>query len=427
MIRKLFISHSSKTEENRALLQQICNGISKQVCDGDSSPSYEVLVDQGGKIRFGEDWEKHLNEWMAECHAAVILFSKAALYDSDWVKKEAAILSWRREIQSDFILIPVLLDDLQPEELEKGLYKTLRVGKSQCVRYGTSVQDIISGITDVLGDLSLPTSTPFSNLEDIIHRLLQERATQEVLAGAWEHIASPHQPRWQPGNKEPFAAVLTRYLLREGRGAIDRLQALLDNIHPRLDKGTCLELLGYVRSLWVDPGAASGLSSNAPGHNKVVALNGNPFLYADFTSQCYVERAWPLSNQWREVRLTTTSRTRDAIEEELFAEFKGPLRRSTKDLARRVSAYKQPILVFFPPPDSGDSPELPDSELLYELRNTYPSLVIVIPVGEELPEHLPEPIQPLLPPLNLETEQTQADAWEDTLNFIERRLHRARI
>ena len=138
--RKLFISHSSKTLKNLALLRDICALL------GTSGAGFHVLVDQGGEIPAGADWELRLNEWMAECHAAVILFSKAALHDSDWVKKEAAILSWRREIEEGFTLIPVLLDGLSAEDLANGLFGVLRVNKDQCVRCATEAKAIADQI-----------------------------------------------------------------------------------------------------------------------------------------------------------------------------------------------------------------------------------------------------------------------------------------
>ena len=112
---KLFISHSSRLDDesvdsndpeknpNLKLLLEVIEDIKKEYGE-----SIEILVDKDEHgLPAGIDWEKRLNEWLAECHAAIILFSKRAIENSNWVKKEATILSWRRELEKDFILIPV--------------------------------------------------------------------------------------------------------------------------------------------------------------------------------------------------------------------------------------------------------------------------------------------------------------------------------
>jgi len=42
MTRKLFISHSSKTPDNLALLQNVCSGLRDK--------GFEILVDNGGQL-----------------------------------------------------------------------------------------------------------------------------------------------------------------------------------------------------------------------------------------------------------------------------------------------------------------------------------------------------------------------------------------
>jgi hypothetical protein len=85
-LKKLFISHSSclddvdgaqDSDKKWTLLREICDAIKAQ----NAGVEIEVLVDQF--IGSGEDWEKHLNFWLAECHAAIILYSKRALQQSD--------------------------------------------------------------------------------------------------------------------------------------------------------------------------------------------------------------------------------------------------------------------------------------------------------------------------------------------------------
>jgi len=132
---KLFISHSSRLDEsehsddpekniNLELLLEVIKDIKQEYGE-----CIDVLVDKDEHgLLVGHDWEKRLNEWLGECHAAIILFSKRARENSNWVKKEATILSWRRELDKEFILIPVLLNNqTNPEDLENDLFGTLRI------------------------------------------------------------------------------------------------------------------------------------------------------------------------------------------------------------------------------------------------------------------------------------------------------------
>jgi hypothetical protein len=90
---KLFISHSSRlrpasaddaeAQANWQLLQDTCKALKAEYSD-----KIEILVDYEG-LHPGDDWERRLNEWLAECHAAIILFSRRAIEESNWVRKEA--------------------------------------------------------------------------------------------------------------------------------------------------------------------------------------------------------------------------------------------------------------------------------------------------------------------------------------------------
>lgn len=112
---KLFVSHSSEKDDRgeltpaaRDFLLQLCDGL------GAREAGFRVLVDHGeaqgraDRIPPGADWDRLLDEWMAECHAAVLLLDTRALA-SPWVRKEAAILTWRWAADPDFLVIPVLL------------------------------------------------------------------------------------------------------------------------------------------------------------------------------------------------------------------------------------------------------------------------------------------------------------------------------
>lgn len=411
MTRKLFVSHSSKTAENLVLLQGVCAGLKQK--------GFEVLVDRDGQLYAGLDWDLRINEWMAECHAAVILFSQAALHDSDWIKKEAAILSWRRELQSDFILIPVLLNGITPEDLDQGLFGVLRIRKDQCVPSAVDVKQIVDQVSLGLGPAQHPPATPFGRLESVLAGILEGEAKAETLEDAWNALAGGNKPTWQPNTARRFSSALTRFLLRDRRHCVEHLQTTLDHIRPRVEKEAAEELLKYLACLWVDAEAAGGISA-AANQGGLVGLNGN--YLPGFTAKRYAERAWPLTDQWRFISADVSQRTFAAIRDVIREAFRPRgVRVPDEAIDRRIRRYRQPVLVLIP--NVADSAQLPDNALLAKLRDSYPNLIFMIGVGEQVPDWMPQQIRQLTPPLDTLVEEDQLFALEDIEDFITNRLH----
>lgn len=416
MQRKLFVSHSSKTPANLDLLQRVCSGLAHK--------DFEVLVDRSGQLYAGIDWELRLNEWMAECHAAVILFSTAALRDSDWVKKEAAILSWRRELQKDFTLIPVLLEGVTPEDLEQNLFGVLRILKDQCVRSASDAQEIVDAIACGLGPGKKPTLTPFERIEGVLTTILEKQADTDALQDTWNALVGDNKPQWQPDSGRRFASALTRFMLRERQHATGHLQTVLDKIRPRVDKDAAEELLKYLACLWVDAEAAAGISA-AANRGGLMGLNGN--YLRDFTARRYGERAWPLSDKWRFIQVDSTQRTVDAIVEVIRETFRPKsLRPDGKRppaaaIDRRIQRFSDPVLVLIP--SAGEPAQIPDSELLAGLRAHFPKLIYIISTGAQVPDWLPEHVEMLMPPLDLMVEEDQYFALDEIKDFINNRLY----
>lgn len=162
---KLFVSHSSRLDDvehkytrddrNWRLLADTCQAIRERYGD-----RVEVLVDRDGLVP-GDDWNHRLNLWLAECHVAIVLFSMRAIDKSDWVAKEAAILSWRAELDQEFTLIPVMLDgESTPEDLAKDFLGVLQIDRNQCIRGAETAGDILDGIVQKLGESPRIWSAP---------------------------------------------------------------------------------------------------------------------------------------------------------------------------------------------------------------------------------------------------------------------------
>ena len=418
MQKKLFVSHSSRTSENEALLQAVCNGLSAQ--------GFDVLVDKGGRIYAGDDWDLRLNEWMAECHAAVILFSTAALKDSLWVAKEAAILSWRRELErdGDFKLIPVLLGDISPEALEEGLYGVLRISQSQCIRRVSEAQQIeaqqiVDEVAVSVGPSAGCPATPFERLEGVLAKMLEAQADAATLEDAWENLDGENKPGWQPDSGLRFASALTRFMLRDRLRATANLQTLLDRIRPRVGKDAAEELLKYLACLWVDAEAAGGIAK-AANSGGILGLNGN-YLH-DFTAKRYGERAWPLSDRLRFIPVDSSKRDPDAITDVIREEFRPrgmPIPDDRVD--QRIKGCSDPVVVLIPA--SAANPQLPDSGLLEDLQGRFPNLIYLFGTGEGEPDFVPDGMALLKPLLDIEVEEDQLFMLNDVQNFIDDRLH----
>ena len=402
--RKLFISHSSKTPENVDLLRKICARL------GEPGTGYAPLWDGSGNIEPGSDWYRRLDEWLAECHAAVILFSDAA-HDSLWVQKEAAILSWRRELEARFTLVPVPLEKQTPDALEQGLFGVLRIAKDQCLRDCETPEAIAQGILDTLAvHYRSQCRTPFERLQHVLAEILEKHATTASLEDAWYSLEDHDRPLWRPGQGDRFAAALARYLLRDRLHAQAHLLRLLNRIRPLVAEAGAVELIKYLRYLWVDPGAA-GLISSSGTRARIVALNA---LYpSEYTGVRYKERAWPLDDLRSAVPVQARWDPNELLAD-IIAGLRGPGGCSEAIIKERLRRPEPPIVVLVPPHED----RMSDLQMLEELRGEYPALLFVVGTGPRLPQWLPPACVRLEPELEPDVEMNQHLAHDDLVRFL---------
>ena len=426
---KLFVSHSSRLDDmdqaqpdrdhNWQLLADTCNLLRQEYGD-----SIKILVDQDVQGLYpGCDWEYQLNEWLAECHAAIILFSKRARTQSNWVKKEATILSWRREVDPNFTVIPVLLDgQTEADDLEKDLFGTLRINKSQCVQRAANATDIVEGIKgSAIGPpnaLRITCAlTPFDKIERAVSRLLADSADAQILREIWENLEdSNHKPDWQPNEAIRFSHALARYILRDGNKCLTAFQHVLGNVDIKPDLQRAEGLFKRIRSLWVEAEIA-GQIPRVIKRKKCLAMNGELLTFSDdilhtkhFTLDRFIERAWPETDLVEVVTLAGPAgpeEIKDKIRER-FNPSRAPIPNALID--KKIEERVSNLIVYMPA--SEEDGGIPDHRMLGKLNRltddpTFQRIIIIIGTGWFLPETSGREIAMIDPALNVEKECTQ--------------------
>lgn len=418
-VRKLFVSHSSKTPDNLALLKAICEGLEESI-PATADLRYRIIYDRDGAIVGGDDWYHSIDQWMIEANAAIILFSRAALFDSDWVKKEAAILAWRQQLDPDFVLIPVLLDGLTPEELDKGLFGVLRIRSRQCIRNADDAGQVIMEVHRALAAKAplLDCSdrdfngASFEPLEGIVALLIASRALPDALSSVVTNLGL-NRPTWPPEEYKRNACSIARYLVSDRAASLERLNEFLNVMNPRLPQDAAEQLFAYLRGVWVNRISAAGLPA-AWQMQKAIGLNG--INVENYTAKCYCERAWSLDASWKLVRVEASSHTLDDIQSDIDAQISKTHAFSLSRIQRRIVRAKHPYILVIPhrlmsPGTSKDVVE--------ELRQRYPGAIVLVDVGSSRPAWLPDSIELLDPPLVLEEEEVQLDAFDATLDLFD--------
>lgn len=424
---KLFISHSSRlddvagardTDENWALLREICETLKAQ----NFEVEIEILVDLF--IGTGQDWEKHLNLWLAECNAAIILYSKRALQKSDWVRKEAAILNWRWQVEKDFPLLPVFFEDeTDIEDAADSFWKAIglqQVNSITCPRDAAAIvnevgkQQKFQRLLDRLKSQA-PLATPFTEIARELRAHLGDERIFSDLQAAWNKLDHVDKPSVPANSIEVLVNNLIRFLLVSPTECMQKLCDFARLIKRKETRERMQEAHGAVRAIWVNAGAATWLPAMSRG-DVILALNGKHLddrastglEYTDnFTVDRYVKRIWPNDRNGVLVSLTDQT-TPDSIEEEIWKKCLIYNSNSKPERLRMQVNRREFVVVYLPVKDAAIG--LPDAERAMEiigLRRYYPNLCVVIGSGEHpLDGELPG-FRPIEPALDIEIEDDQ--------------------
>jgi len=403
---KLFVSHSSKTVQNVAFLERVCQTL------GEQDTGFHVLVDQSGKIPAGEEWFRYLSEWMAECDAAVILFSRAAFEESEWVRAEAAILSWRKRIQPKFKLVGVLLDDVNPTEFDTDVFfKVIRISDFQFVRDCENEQAILSELKKAFGDLNEPPESPFEHLSTLMREILAT-IQDDALKRTWDHLQGIDKPHWEP--ELDFSESLARLLFREPEISVSNMRIIVEQLANVLNKDKAMKMLELVKGLWVNAEAASTLAWIRE-NSKAAMINGE--VVHDFTGQSYIRRSWPFPEDYK---LLSADKCRSL--KEITTILLAPFSKTAGEhhAQRRLQKYKQPLFLVFPfssESETETSDPYPDADLVGKIIQTHPNVTVVVSTGVQMPNNL-QYLEPVIPQIAEGRELDQFDLHCDLFEYI---------
>ncbi|MBL8394085.1 MAG: toll/interleukin-1 receptor domain-containing protein [Candidatus Accumulibacter sp.] len=420
---RIFISHSARPRDSAAgdaqaqanwrLLQETCAALAAQYGN-----AIDILVDYDG-LQPGDRWEQCLDEWLYDCHAAILLLSRRAVGDSNWVRKEATILSWRAAIEPGFRLFPVLLDGQTPADLDRDEYfRMLGISRDQCVQSVAGAPAILAGVKPRLDDRLAragAAQTPFERLVTAVETILDMEVKEVILSDLWsKHFPGTQPPLTHLDPRQRFARGLAGYLFSEGGKALERFSKILDGLVPRPGRERAEEMLKYIRALWVDVGAA-GVIASARSHGKCLAMNGQLVAKPDvklkvdcFTLRRHLERAWPATDQIKVIQVSQLKNADEIWQEVRQGYWPGEQRPPARVIDAELRKDTCHLIVLLPTP--AQSGEAPDPLLLPALEDharQRQSLTFVVHVGERLPVDLPGDLRPVLPELGEDTEWTQ--------------------
>lgn len=346
----IFISHSAREPAAWEMLTQLYSALHEK---------YEVLLDRRC-LRPDDDWRKELHTWMGLCHGGIVLLSEHAVRHSPWVKREATILGYRREMDADFVLIPVLVPPLTPNALKEGDFAPLELDAIQMAK--GEPEDVVRQVIDRFESLRerLGRRTPLQEIEDVVANILFELEAEGKDPRPLFDAAAKLGKRLDWRSDKRYSALLARELLSAD---LEQTADVLVNLAKYFgQKEPVLRLLRLLTPFWVDADAVLELPliNKRPRRKRAVSVNG---IQYPFTGECYIKRACCGTYDWVAVRITQPNGF-----EELALE--GQVGLIVEEIRKQVA----PLIGF----DEEDEPDTEDIERrLKDMEKQEPFFVLV--------------------------------------------------
>lgn len=381
---KVFISHSSRTDP-------FTSAVRDAVRDG--LEGHEVFVDMD-VLRPGDEWRAVLYQWLAECHAAVVLVNREAL-SSAWVKREVSILLWRRALGVPLMIVPVIVGDLTTKDLRDAGLGDLP-DLLEAARLAPGQGDVPPTVTDIVGRLAeaeqyASDKSPMATWVRAVAHCLKEVRNLDSLVSAAQELGVAEEDQAKLRDPEVGPGFLALQML--GRWQSARLSAAMGEIADFTPAEWVGRLCDHVAATWVDGEAARGLLEFDTARPGTVVLNAR----RESTARQYVDRATCRAATGFAVATVT-----DVTGEEFLAEFESECAKAVAQLLgvdspSDVEELLLPDRTLRPAPAGGRHDVLflvvqagkiqPGllAEGVRAVHGRYPWLVVVLLSGQELP------------------------------------------
>ncbi|MGO9972571.1 MAG: toll/interleukin-1 receptor domain-containing protein [Solirubrobacteraceae bacterium] len=163
--RSVFISHSCKDfqpgpagddEEARDRRERraVAREVRDHIVQGLTERGYSVRLDITS-LRPSDHWRAELHAWLGSCDGAVILLDIDSAR-SEWVRKEATILGWRKDLGSRLKLVPVFLPGFRSRDLSAAGLGALKLEEIEAARWreGDTPADLAARVVGEFADLT---------------------------------------------------------------------------------------------------------------------------------------------------------------------------------------------------------------------------------------------------------------------------------
>ncbi len=419
---KVFVSHSSKTDAAKEKLVRYCTEV-----QGLLDPGFNLFYDHD--IATGSDWHQKILVELCECQVFVLLLTQS-IFESDWVRLEAAYSGIRRMGEPHFKMIVVPFEDgVSAEDVEKC---PLMGGVAKVQRDQFTTANLPAGaLASRINAVGLGADAVTGKALKEVYEVLLPLNSGSLLSKLQEMEAS-NDDQVKPSDKianwcqHAPAQALAIQITKESEKAIRRFQFLLEIALRMFDKSNASHLLQAICHLWVPDPVIVAMKHSAERRQAVYLPCDN---YDQFAAISIAKRTWG-DTHFKVIDLHSASTLKE-VEDSIFGAFPNMRAKRRSDKLRRANDSKFFLLLVFQPEIDDEQDDaghgvleysmFPDSELVRAILTQFPKANIFVATQQPLQQLRPD-FELLDSNFDPEIEYRQYIAYDDTNEIIRENL-----